>query len=327
MRTLLLILMLLSVVACDGAMGGKKKVLVIESYSRDFGWDAAYEKGIVDRLGDGYEVSYFYMDAKRLPREEHPQMAAKAVELVRSTKPDVVVIGDDTALKFTAPRLAREDVPVVFLGINNNPRNYFDSWPENFTGVMERPLLHSSIATLNSVMPNARKIAVLFDDDLTSKLVKMELFAGKDSINIGGTDVDLHLFETYQQWQAFIAESGSKYDAYVVGLYHTLKDGSGAVAPPNDVLAWTSKNSALPLFCFWDFSIGPDLAIGGQIVSGEEQGQMAADIVKKIMGGAKPVEIAPVTGGNGKLMFSTAQLTKHGLSLPATLADTALLVD
>lgn len=327
MRKVLVILVLLGLVACDGLMEGKKKVLVIESYNAEFGWDAAYEKGITERLGDGYDVSFFYMDTKRLPREEHPQMAAKAVELVRSDKPDVVIVGDDAALKFTAPRLAREDVPVVFLGINNNPYNYFDSWPTNFTGVMERPLLHASVATLNSVMPNARKIAVLFDDDLTSKLVKTELFGGKDSIAVAGTDVHLHLFETFAQWQQFVSGSGAEYDAYIVGLYHTLKDGAGTVVAPNDVLAWTSTNSALPLFCFWDFSIGPDLAMGGQIVSGEEQGQMAADIVKQVMGGAKPAEIAPVTGGNGKLMFSKTQLAKHGLTLPSTLADTALLVD
>lgn len=325
----ILVLIVLLLVGCDGFLESKSKksVFVISSYHPEYAWDAAYTKGITDRLSGEYDLSFFSMDTKRLPREEHPKMAAKAVDMVLSKKPDLIIVGDDAALKFTAPRLSRLDIPVVFLGINNNPNNYFSSWPQNFTGVTERPLVHANIMMLNNILPKASRVAVLLDDDLTAKLVKAEFFAGRDNLSIAGTDVDLHMFSTNQEWQTFITSSQHKYDAFIVGLYHTLKDAAGAVVPPDDVLRWTSSTSSVPLFCFWDFSIGPDLAIGGQVVSGEEQGQMAADLVKRIMAGAKPVEIPPLTGGNGKMMFSQAQLTRHGLTLPSTVADTALIVD
>lgn len=309
--------------ACIGE--GKKTILVIESYTADHLWDASYVRGLKSTFGEKYNLEFFYMDTKRLPAEEQQAMAVKAIDTFHSLNPDLVIIGDDAALKLTGLRLARESTPVVFLGINNNPNNYFMQWPQNFTGILERPLLTESIATMKAIMPDLQRVAVLFDTDLTAKATYIDLFNSKDRINIAGVDVDIKMLASFEEWQSFVSQAGQTYQACVLGLYHNLKDAKNAPVDAEQVAVWTSAHSAVPLFAFWDFSVSPDKAVGGLVVSAEEQGRMAADVAERILAGAKPQEILPVTGGNGELLFSKTQLAKYNLHLPEGMR--AKLVD
>ncbi len=317
MKKLVLLGVLCLLTACID--GGKKTILVIESYHSEYLWDAGYVKGLKSKLGDAYNLEFFHMDTKRLPKEQHAAMAAKAIDTFHSVKPDLVIVGDDAAMKFTGPRLARTSTPVVFLGVNNNPRNYFMQWPHNFTGVLERPLLAESIAAMKTVKPDLRRVAVLFDTDLTAKAVHEELFDAKDRITIAGVDVDIKMFATFAEWQTFVSSAGQTYQACVMGLYQNLKDGANAIVDAEQVAAWTSSQSPVPLFAFWDFSVGADKAMGGLVVSAEEQGRMAAEVAERVLAGTAPQEIRPMTGGNGELLFSKAQLAKHNLRLPESM--------
>ncbi len=305
--------------------GGKKTILIIESYHAEYLWDAGYVRGLKSKLGDAFNLEFFHMDTKRLPKEEHQAMAAKAIDMYHAVKPDLIIIGDDAALKFTGPRLARTSTPVVFLGINNNPRNYFMQWPQNFTGILERPLLAESVTAMKAVMPDLRRVAVLFDTDLTARAIHDELFYAKDQISIAGVDVDIKMIDTFAEWQQFVSGAGQTYQACVMGLYQNLKDSSGASVDPEQVAIWTSAHSPVPLFAFWDFTVSADKAMGGLVVSGEEQGRMAAEVAERILNGAKPEEILPTSGGNGELLFSKTQLIKHNLTLPQSMQ--ARLID
>ena len=59
------------------------------------------------------------------------------------------------------------------------------------------------------------------------------------------------------------------------------------------VLAWASAHSPVPLFCFWEFSVGKGRAIGGLVLDGRDQGAKAAELVNAILAGAQPKTLAP----------------------------------
>ena len=124
----------------------QKTVFVVESYHAGFAWDASYKKALQETLGTRYKLEFFEMDTKRLPKEQHQRMSDLAWKKYLELKPDLVVLGDDAALITLVKRLAETRTPVVYLGINNNPRDYVPLTAENFTGVLERPLLKRSIA-------------------------------------------------------------------------------------------------------------------------------------------------------------------------------------
>ncbi len=311
------------------AWAADKTILVIESYHADFFWAASYRQALTESLAGKYKLEFFEMNTKRLPLAKHAEMGEKALARAREIKPVLVIMADDAALKYVGPKLNRIGIPGVYLGINNNPRKYGIGHSSNITGVLERPLIMRGVSFVQRIMPETQKVLLLFDGDLTSEVIREEIFAGKASKPVSGVQVDLKLCQTEDDWKRAVADAKANgYQAMVVGLYHSLKRRNGKVADADEVIVWTSAHSPVPLFALWDFAVGSNMAIGGLVMSGAEQGKAAAVLVRKILEeGTEPASIFPVTAKQGALLFSKKQLTRFGLQLPPEIAAVAKLID
>ncbi len=299
-------------------------VLIIESYHAEYPWDISYKEGLREVLGDAVEFVSFEMDTKRLPAADHPEMAEKAWQRYRQVSPRLVILGDDNAVRLLADRFRTTDTPVVFLGLNRNPRDYGLARASNITGVLERPLLRRSIVMVDDILSangrQTRKILVLFDSGTTSQVILDEEFHGRLRADIRGIEVHLRLIGKKEEWtQTVSAAADNGFDAIVVGLYHTLTDEDGHHADPEALIRWTAANAPAPPFGFWDFSVGADMTIGGLVLFGRIQGQMAGQIAARILSGESPEHIRPVTAEKGRLYFSRAQLEKWRMSLPPSI--------
>lgn len=304
-----------------------KSILIIESYHAEYAWDASYKEGLNETLGDKYNLVYFEMDTKRVPKSEYEQRAEMAWVKYEEVKPVLVILGDDNAVKFLGSKFTKTETPVVYLGLNNNPRNYDMVDHKNVTGVLERPLLKRSIVHLQKLLP-IKKVLILFDSGSTSQIVHSEVFHGKNSEKFGGITVDVKLIGNFEEWQKAVTDSkNQEYNVIIVGLYHTIKDSSGAHVTANTVLEWTSKNTPIPPFAFWDFSVGPDKATGGYVLFGKEQGKTAGEIALKILDGTTPGSIAPVIAKNGRFFFSKYQLAKWQITLPDSISSKSEYTD
>lgn len=104
----------------------QKKVLVIESYHKEMFWDNGYRKGIINTLGPYASIDFFEMDTKRVRKTEIPARTKAAIASIYDTKPDLIILGDDNALNFVGKEALNQNIPIVFLGINGNPRDYFN---------------------------------------------------------------------------------------------------------------------------------------------------------------------------------------------------------
>lgn len=306
-----------------------QKVLVIESYHSEYLWDQSYLKGIRDTLGNEYQVLTFQMDTKRVPKDEYQAKADQAWAYYEETKPDIVILGDDNALKFLGQRFNDSGTPTVFLGINSNPRALGVQKMKNVTGVLERPLFKRNIANLNKIMGGKlRSLLVLFDSGNTSKAAVDEAFKGKSTLKVGKVKAKLQLIGEEERWHQVVKDAkAAGHQAIIVGLYHTIVNDAGKHIPANDVLSWTSENTSVPAFSFWDFAVGKGKGIGGLVIFGEEQGQLAAGMVKKILSGAKPSEITPIIAKKGRYYFSQAELDKWQLTLPEAIKAKATIID
>jgi hypothetical protein len=314
--------LLLLILCSSPAFASKPPVLVIESYHAGNAWDRAYLGGFRGELGPAYRVESFEMDTKRLPKSLYPKQADLAWKRYLELGPQLVVLGDDNALKLLGPRFLETDTPVVYLGINNNPDDYVPAG-RNITGILERPLFHFNLYTIGQILhPKPKKVLILFDQSTTSDASVAEAFKGKDRLAIEGIEVDLRRIGQWKAWQQTVNQAGKMgFDAAVIGLYHTLVDESGHNVPADEVLAWTARNCPLPFFGFWDFSIGAGKAIGGFVLSGEEQGKAAARMAKNVLTGTPPARIKPMTAQKGTFIFSKSQLQKYGLTLPPEMSS------
>ncbi|MDX1450981.1 MAG: ABC transporter substrate binding protein [Oleiphilaceae bacterium] len=327
-RGALRLLLFLSLISFSGWCFGKPSILIIESYHKEYPWDQSYLEGLREQLDDDYRLSTFEMDTKRLPKSAYQAQADKAWQVFIEQKPDLVILGDDNALKYLGKKINETKTPTVFLGINGNPRDIGLPDMPYVTGVLERPLFKRNIIELNKIMNGKlKRLLVLFDSGNTSRAAVDEAFKGQKTLRIQGTTATLELVATREQWQEIIRNAPQHYDAVIVGLYHTLVDASGQHVPANEILEWTSQHSQTPTFAFWDFAVGKGKTAGGLVLFGKIQGLEAAKIVKRVMAGEDISKIRPVTAKNGRYYFSKSELDRWGLTLPQSIANHAVLTE
>ncbi|MCX7127169.1 ABC transporter substrate binding protein [Aeromonas sp.] len=292
-------------------------ILVISSYHPEFLWDKSYNKGLLDGLDGEHQISHFYMDTKRYQREEFDDIAQRAITFYLKSKPDLVVLGDDNAINYLANEIAALGTPVVFLGMNENPRlKGFVGHPK-ITGVLERPLLKRNISEISQLMGELDKALVLFDSSNVALTAIEDEFKTQTQLRVGQTLVNSQLIGDYDLWQeAVLNAKKNGYQAIFLGLYHTLVDDQGKHVDEQTVLAWTSANSPLPLFCFWEFTVGKGMAIGGLVLDGNDQGHQAAALINSILAGTLPRTLSPRAALRGEYVFSKSELARWQLTVP-----------
>ncbi|PKQ81016.1 hypothetical protein CJP16_05470 [Aeromonas sobria] len=292
-------------------------ILVISSYHPEFLWDKSYNKGLLDGLDGEHQISHFYMDTKRYPREEFDDIAQRAIAFYLKSKPDLVVLGDDNAINYLANEIAALGTPVVFLGMNENPRlKGFVGHPK-ITGVLERPLLKRNISEISQLMGGLDKALVLFDSSNVALTAIEDEFKTQTQLRVGQTLINSQLMGDYSLWQeAVLNAKKNGYQAIFLGLYHTLVNAQGQHVSEQTVLAWTSANSPLPLFCFWEFSVGKGMAIGGLVLDGNDQGHQAAALINSILAGTLPRTLSPRAALRGEYVFSKSELARWQLTVP-----------
>lgn len=293
------------------------EILVISSYHPEYLWDQSYNASLVANLKGEHHISHFYMDTKRRPAEEFDQIAERALAYYHQVKPDLVVLGDDNAINYLATSIASLGTPVVFLGMNENPRHKGLVGHPKITGVLERPLLKRNISEMSQLMGGIKKALVLFDSSNVALTAIEDEFKTQTELRVGQTRVNSQLLGDYDLWQEAVLNARQNgYQAIFIGLYHTLIDEQGRHVDERQVLEWTSAHSPVPLFCFWEFTVGKGKAIGGLVLDGHDQGAKAAELVNAIMEGALPKTLAPRAALRGEYVFSKSELARWQLTLP-----------
>ncbi|WP_159084570.1 ABC transporter substrate-binding protein [Dongshaea marina] len=308
-----------------------KTIFIIESYHSDYPWDISYMEGIRQELGADYRLERFHMNTKRLPESQYQQQADRAWARYQELQPDLVILADDNALKYLFRRLSSVQTPVVFLGINGNPNPIVLTAPNrNFTGILERPLFkHSAVALKALLKPRPKKLLILFDGGLTSKVAVSRIFAKKSKVEVSGISLELRLIRDFASWKKIVEHSKSDgYDAIIIGLYQTLVNSQGQHVPAQQVIHWTSKHTPLPLFSYWRFSVGPQKTAGGLVLSGKDQGRQAGIVTRQILEqGVQPKDVPPYPAERGQYIFSRSQMKQWNIRVPDKLQSQIEWVD
>ncbi|CAH8239878.1 Sugar ABC transporter ATPase [Vibrio aestuarianus] len=299
-----------------------EKILVIESYDQSYEWDQSYFTALHRKLTPRHELETFEMNTKRIPASQYLLMAEKAFVAYQQMQPDVVVLGDDNALVYMLPKLYNEPISIVFLGINDNPRKLITQYQgqAKVSGILERTLFVKTMGEIGRILEeDKRKVLVLFDSGNTAKIA-LEYMKTQVSMieNNLGITTEISSITTDREWYERISSAKERgFGAIVIGLYHTLVGDSGNHIDAEKIMAWTNQNTPVPLFGFWDFSIGKGKAAGGVVLIGSDQGQMAADIVVRILDHNEDASQIPIQIGlQGKAIYHADEMARWGLSIP-----------
>ncbi len=313
--------LLLAFLLAGPAMADTPLVLVVNSYHADYPWVASHNRALSQGLEGAAELVFLNMDTKRLNPAHHTDRAALALARFRDLKPNLAVLADDYALAALARDVTRTGTPVVYMGINANPRHYAGD-TNLMTGVLERPMLKRSIVFLQDILGHPLdRCLVLFDHGPTARATLDTAFGGRAHATVGATRTDIALTNSFKEWKALVRDAGVRgYGALILGLYQTIADQDGNHVPEEEVARWTSANSPVPVFAFWDFAVGPGKAVGGLVLAGRQQGVEAAKLVRRVLAGEPPSRIPPVTAEQGRFVFSRSGLQRWHITLPPDLA-------
>ncbi|MBW8190249.1 ABC transporter substrate-binding protein [Neiella marina] len=300
-------------------------VVVVSSYHHANSWTNKCLTGIYGVLSPDYQLATFYLDTKRLPKAQHQQQALKALDFIEQQQPKLVMLGDDNAIRLLEPTLIARNIPVVYYGLNNNPREVFDDSRQlllHSVGVLERRQLEPVARLIQSIVPATNnRILIIMDNSATTEANLNYVYGGKQQITWGTMRVDIKVFDRYQDWQVAVKHAPEQYDAIIVQNYFTLKGKDARVIPENEVIRWMSQHSKVPVFSSSIASVGPGKLVGAIAINSENHGATAALMAKQILNGETPPPYK-----NSELTeyyFSKAELDRYQLSLPPALAKKA----
>ncbi len=314
------ILLLMLLVA---PLGIAKTILIIESYHPEYSWDKNYIQAFDDQFLGTHNIEVTYLDTKRIGKSEFAASADRVMKVFHRIKPDLVVLGDDNANLLMIPRLNDTNVPVVFLGVNSPLSKLNLDKHKNVTGVLERPLYVETIKHIRKVMkPVPKKMLVLMDNSTTMQAAVNETFGDARSANIRRTDIDIVLTNDETVWKKAITDAlVNGYDGIVLGTYHTIRNGDDEYAAPNQLINWAHHRSQVPLFAFWDLAVGQGMAAGGYVVSGYDQGRLAARLSHFILKGVPVSDLKPFVSKVGRYVYSKSAMKKWNIKLNSMTAS------
>lgn len=299
------------------------KVLVVMSYDRAYAWEQEIREGIVDGLGDGCRAEWVYLDTKS-HIEGGAQMAKKAYEVFLAFKPNGVIAADDNAQSmFVVPYLKdKVDTPVIFCGVNAAPEKY--GYPAgNVTGIMEKLHIRQSIAFAQQLIPGIREIAYLFKSTPSADAVYDQFKQEHDTYPV--SSVAFKRLRTYEETMAALEALKGKTDALFMESFEGIRDSTGRIYNDREMIPLIAAAYGKPLISnnLYHVQYGTLCAV---IKTGQEQGEIAAKMLRRAMAGTPVSAIPMVQNRKGKKVINLKIMKSMGLKPASELLMGAILV-
>tara|TARA_Y100001954_G_C15726273_1_gene560889 strand:- start:193 stop:1209 length:1017 start_codon:yes stop_codon:yes gene_type:complete len=306
----------------------QSRILVVHSYHAGYEWTDSIQTGIDHAFSDGsYDIQVLYMDTKRQTDEAWKIKAGqRAMRKVAAFKPDVVITTDDNAQAYFAKQLAQQkDSPrIVFCGVNGSPELYgFHN--KNVTGFLSRSHVTGTLKLAKALDPKIKRITFISDDSITSQ----KSYEYYRTLDIPMQVVRYVKVTNFSQWQSAVFKANQDSDAILVTMYHTVKQASNETMSmkPQHVMQWTVKNCIVPILGILPFTV-KDGAMLGICSSGQEHGYLAGITAIDMIKTGRRASLYPInTSMEGKIMFNSDAVLKHGIRIPKSLSPVIQMVN
>ncbi|MBN2894786.1 MAG: hypothetical protein JXK05_02720 [Campylobacterales bacterium] len=159
-----------------------KRLLVIHSYTQEYGWSKLQHQGFMQTLQSepqfSFEIATEYLDTKRLTLDAsyralfHHYLAAK----YHNFNADALYVTDDNALSFVMESNASYlgDTPIFFSGVNDLATiERLDK--RRVRGVFEHKELAPNIELIKLFSPQTREVWVIGDDSQTYRAIERQM--------------------------------------------------------------------------------------------------------------------------------------------------------
>lgn len=301
------------------------RILVLNSYHDGYDWSDDELTGIQSTLLKAFPGTEFFfenLDTKKFPRKAHFPLEADMLEAKYGANAfDIIMALDNAALEF-ALRYRQQlfpAIPLVFCGINGYVPDMIAGQPR-ITGVAENQDAVGTLALALRLHPATREVVVVHDYTDTGIAIRRELEAAAGQF----PSVRLHYLEEMSLEQAQDALKKLQADRLVLMLSYAV-DKAGKAFTQAEAARIISSASPVPVYGVHARQLGNGL-VGGRMLSGQAQGQKAAELAIRVLQGSA-LEILPVFTENlSTPMFDYRVLERFGID-PARLPDSAVVIN
>ena len=271
-------------------------------------------KGIEDELNEYYKNSNKKIDIDyQNAQGEQANCNTIAQKFVNDKKNIIIAIGTPSAQ--SAVNLTK-DIPIIVSGIgdpigaklvtNLNKPNV------NVTGTINLPPIEKQIELMHTLMPNAKKIGLLYCSSEINSSYQIKLAKEKlDSLGLEYTDLTVANANEIQQ---MMINAANKVDAIFSPTDNIIANSMANVA-------MIEESEKIPVVCA-DASM---TKIGGTVtysVDYYEMGKLTAKKTIEVLEGIKDIKNIPLeTVDKSNFIVNTNMITKLGLSIPSSIYE------
>ncbi|MCC5909210.1 MAG: sensor histidine kinase [Clostridiaceae bacterium] len=301
----------------------KRSVLLLNSYNKGFQWTDDIVNAIEDHFKEtlyNYELMVEYMDTKLLLDDAYLDKLFQLYQYkYKDTDFDVIIVSDDDALNFLLKYEIFNDVPIVFCGIN-----YYLNYQQQYdfiTGVVEDFDGKSTIEVMLQLHPDTSEIVIINDRSLTGMNNKRQL---EGVIPEFSDTVEFRWFQDYTMEELKVAV-GELEEGSLILLMTYNTDAKGRFHSYDNLIENIYSSTSAPIYSVWDMLLGKGM-VGGKLIGGRSQGEMAAALAERILNGESPKDIPIVMESPTHYMFDYNVLKEFDISTQY-LPDESILIN
>ncbi|MGM0370729.1 MAG: ABC transporter substrate binding protein, partial [Bacillota bacterium] len=291
-----------------------KRILLLHSYHQGMQWTQEIEKGIKEMLEQelsDYRLYIEYMDSKRFDYQAMTEELNNIYhQKYKTTPPDIIITSDDNALNFILSHRPEifPGIPVVFCGVNNLNKKKLAT-TKNITGIVEEPSIKETIQLMLDVHDDLTKIVVINDKTTTGRANRKKLEQVTPSLS---AKVD------FEYWQNFSMKElqgklGTLKSNTAILLLSFNRDRLDHTFTYQESINELTPYTEVPIYGVWDFYLGQGI-VGGKLISGSNQGRMAAELVVDAIEGNPTAINSAVTYNSNRYMFDYQQLQQFNIA-------------
>ncbi len=306
---------------------GKRNILIINSYSESLSWTNSQKVGIMKTLRineNGFDVSVENMDWKAYPTQENLDYLYDYIKYkYKEKRIDLIISTDDAALKFSIENRKDlfNDAPIVFCGINLKGFEDLAKYEKNITGVIEQVDPLGTIEGMLEINRNLKNIYVIFDNtesgvstwELTKKSAE-EVSAGVNLIPLNKGSYE-NILKQLGQIQGD--------SAILITTY--FMDEAGEAVGFERFSKMVSNACKVPVYHLYEFGL-ENGAVGGSVISGNTQGELAGDMALRILNGEDVNKLPIYYGTTAKYQFDYTLMKKYGIK-PSSLPEGSNIIN
>ena len=301
-----------------GSVWATAKCLYVSSYHPGYEWNDGIERGLETVLRGQCKLDHFYMDTKRNTDPQHAQdKALEAKRYIETTKPDVVIAGDDNASKYLVkPYLKDTAIPIVFCGVNWTVEAY--GYPySNATGMIEVAPIRPLLKEIQGIIRSPRKGLYLSSDVYTEHkdYERYRAIYAEEDVELKSVFV-----KSLEDWKKkYLDAQSQQFDFIILGNNAGINDWN-----VEEAQRFALTYARILSVTNYDWMMPYSMLAMTKIP--EEQGEWAGKVALSILRGTPTANIPIVVNRHWQLYLNPVLTRQAGIQIPKPLVHKAIKI-